>query len=296
MLRFVLFLFLPALLLASDRLVVDDDAYIEKCKKTCAALKKEDKLVSFAKLREHLDRKTCTLTLAEPRKEKLEAPDVYELLKGSTVVVASYFKCEECHEYHFESSSGFVVAEGVVCTCNHVVDYEDDRMKEGWLVVADPDGKVHAVTEILATNKDSDTCLVRVAGLAAKPLAFSTKARVGDKVYCLSHPEDNHWMFTAGMVSRFFLNREDPDTGKELKPTLYVNVTAEYSPGSSGAPLVDEYGNVVAQVESISTSLEEEQGSDKDKGKTFTTSYGMPIRSCVSAEEMLKLVVVKKKE
>ncbi len=292
MLRLVLFLFFPAFVFAADRLVVDDDAYMEKCKKACAVLKKEDKLVSFAKLREHLDRKSCSLTLAEPRKEKLDPPEIYELLKGSTVVVASYFKCEECHEWHFESSSGFVVADGVISTCDHVVDYEDDRMKEGWLVVADPEGKVYAVTEVLATNKDADTCLLRVSGLNAKPLAFSSKARVGDKVFCLSHPEDNHWMFTAGMVSRFFLNREDPDTGKELKPTLYVNVTVEYSPGSSGAPIVDECGNVIAQVESISTSLEEEKGEDKTK--SYTTSYGMPIRSCVSAEEIGKLIAKKK--
>ena len=299
MLRLLALLLCPTLLLAGDRMVVDDDAYVEKCRAAAGVLKKEDKLVSFTKLREHLDRKTCELTLPEPRKEKLEPPDLYELLKGSTVVVASYYKCKECHEWHFDSSTGFVAADGVVSTCNHVVDYEDDRMKEGWLVVADADGKAYAVTEILAANKDSDTCLLRVAGLTAKPLALSMKARVGDRAFCLSHPEDNHWMFTAGMVSRFFINREDADTGKELKPTLYVNVTTEYSPGSSGGPIVDEYGNIIAQVESITANFEEETGDgkakDKDKDKTYTTSYGMPIRACVSAEEIGKLVTKKGK-
>jgi S1-C subfamily serine protease len=288
MLRILVALFFPALLFAGDRLIVDDDAFVEKCTAAAEELHKADKLVPFSKLRAQLDRKSCVLTLPEPRKDKLAPADLYELVRGSTVVVASFFKCKECNEWHFESSSGFVVAEGVVSTCHHVVDFEDDRMKEGWLVVADAGGKVFAVTELIATNKDADTCLLRVAGLTAKPLALSTKARVGDRAYCLSHPDGYHWMFTTGMVSRFFINREDADTGEQLKPSLYVNVTVEYSPGSSGAPIVDECGNVIAQVESITANLEAEEG--ETKGKTVTTSYGMPIRACVSAEEIGKLV------
>ncbi len=287
MIRFLLVLIFPTLLLAGDRLVVDDEAFVEKCTAGAAALQKEGKLVPIAKLREQLDRKSADIALPEPRKEKLSAPDVYELLRGSTVVVATFFKCTECNDWHFESSSGFVAADGVVSTCHHVVDFEDERMKEGWLVVADSSGKVFAVSEVLATNKDADTCLIRVPGLSAKPLALASKARVGESAYCLSHPDGNHWVFTAGMVSRYFMNHEDPDTGEKLKPSLYVNVTAEYSPGSSGAPVVDERGNVIAQVESITASLEEENG---EKGDTVTTSYGMPHRSCVAAEEIAKLV------
>jgi S1-C subfamily serine protease len=285
--RILLILLFPLLVLAGDRLVVDDEAYIEKCTAAALALHKDDKLVSFTQLRKQLDRKSCELTLPEPRKEKLAPPDLYELIQGSTVVVASFFKCVECHEWHFDTSSGFVIADGVVSTCHHVVEFEDDRMKDGWLVVADASGKVFAVTEVLAANKDADTCLLRVAGLTAKPLPLTSKARVGDRAFCLSHPDGNHWMFTAGMVSRFFMNHEDAETGEKLKPSLYVNVTAEYSPGSSGAPIVDESGNVLGQVESITASLESEEG---DKGKTVTSSYGMPMRACTSAEEIAKLV------
>lgn len=286
--RFLLALFFPTFLLAADRLVVDDEAYLEKCTAAAASLHKEGKLVSLEKLRTQLDRSAADIVLPEPRKEKLSPPDIYELLRGSAVVVASFYKCSECKEWHFESSSGFVVAEGVVSTCQHVVDFEDESIKEGWLVVADSTGKVFAVSEVLAANKDADTCLIKVPGLTAKPLALASKARVGESAYCLSHPDGNHWVFTSGMVSRYFINHEDPDTGEKLKPSLYVNVTAEYSPGSSGAPVVDERGNVIAQVESITASLEEEEG--EAKGSTVTTSYGMPLRACVAAEEIAKLV------
>ena len=47
-----------------------------------------------------------------------------------------------------------------------------------------------------------------------------------------------------------------------------------------------ECGNVVGQVESITSSIEDEKGDD---GKKVTTSYGMPLRSCVASEEIAKL-------
>ena len=51
--------------------------------------------------------------------------------------------------------------------------------------------------------------------------------------------------------------------------------------------MVDEFGNVVGQVESITSSVEEEKG---EKGASVTTSYGMPVRSCVSSEEIARLM------
>jgi S1-C subfamily serine protease len=165
-------------------------------------------------------------------------------------------------------------------------------MKDGFLVVADAKGRVFPITEVLASNADSDTCLLRVPGLDLPPLALNRDAQVGDSVFCLSHPDGNHWMFTAGMLSRFFINHEaatdgvKPPPKTKVAPSLYINVTVEYSPGSSGAPVTDECGNVVGQVESITSSIEDEKGDD---GKNVTTSYGMPLRSCVSAEEIAKL-------
>ena len=278
---------------ADDRFVVDDDAFIEKATEAAKSLHKEGKLVSFEKLRAQLDRKSCELQMPAARTEILTAREIYRMVRSSTVAVASFYKCAKCNDWHFDSASGFVAADGVVSTSLHVVDFEDEDMKEGFLVVADSNGTVHAVTEVLAANDNSDTCLLRVPGLGLKPLALNPAAQVGDHLYCLSHPDGNHWMFTEGMLSRFFINREpSADGGKppkkeKLKPSLYINITAEYSPGSSGAPVVDACGNVVGQVQSITSSLEEEEG---EKGKSVTTSYGMPLRSCVSAEEIGKLV------
>ena len=273
---------------ADDRLVVDDQVFTAKCTAATEELQKAGKLVSFKKLRTQLNRASCELQLPAPRKDKLSAQEVYRTVRESTVVVGTFFKCTKCKAWHFDSSSGFVAADGVVSTCHHVVQFEDKRMREGYLVVADATGRVYPITEVLAANAAVDTCLLRVADLALKPLALNPAAEVGARVYCLGHPDGNHWMFTEGLLSRYFINREEAETGKIVRPSLYINVTAEYSPGSSGAPVVDECGNVVGQVESITASWETEPG---EKGKSVSASYGMPLRACVAAEEIAKLAV-----
>ena len=279
-------------LVADDRLVVDDEAFEEQAIAAATALHAKGKLVSLTKLRTQLKRTHCELTLPEPRKDKLSPPEVYRLIRGSTVVVATFYHCTKCKKWHFDSASGFVAADGVVSTSEHVVDFEDEGMKDGFLVAADAKGRVFPITEVLAANADSDTCLLRVPGLDLPPLPLSLTAQVGDPVFCLSHPDGNHWMFTAGMLSRFFINRDaasdgdKPPAKPKVAPSLYINVTAEYSPGSSGAPVVDECGNVVGQVESITSSIEDQKDGD---GKNVTTSFGMPLRSCVASEEMAKL-------
>ena len=286
-------------LLADDRLVVDDEAFETQAIAAAAALHDKGKLVPLAKLRTQLKRTHCELTLPEPRKDRLRPPEVYRLVRNSTVVVATFYHCTKCKKWHFDSASGFVAADGVVSTCEHVVDFEDETMKDGFLIVTDAKGRVFPITEVLASNADSDTCLLRVPGLDLPPLPLNRDAQVGESVFCLSHPDGNHWMFTPGMLARFFINHEaatdggKPPAKTKIAPSLYINVTAEYSPGSSGAPVTDECGNVVGQVESITSSIEDEKGDD---GKNVTTSYGMPLRSCVSAEEIGKLTRLPEKQ
>ena len=291
LLAFVFALIAPALL-ADDRFVVDDEAFEEQAIAAATVLHDKGKLVPLATLRAQLKRTHSELALPEPRKDRLQPREVYRLIRNSTVSVATFHHCTKCKKWHFDSASGFVAADGVVSTSEHVVDFVDEDMKDGFLVVADAKGRVFPITEVLAANADSDTCLLRVPGLDLPPLPLSLTAQVGDPVFCLSHPDGNHWMFTAGMLSRFFINREaasdgdKPPAKAKVAASLYINITAEYSPGSSGAPVVDEFGNVVGQVESITSSIEDQKGDD---GKNVTTSFGMPLRSCVASEEIAKL-------
>jgi hypothetical protein len=97
-------------------------------------------------------------------------------------------------------------------------------------------------------------------------------------------------MFTEGMVAR--LNRRPNDAFDErghtngllTRPILFLNVTAEFAPGSSGAPIVDEAGNVVAQVASITEAGEPDSGD-----QNVPASPSVAVRFCTATEEILRL-------
>jgi hypothetical protein len=98
-------------------------------------------------------------------------------------------------------------------------------------------------------------------------------------------------MFTDGLVSRINRRRDElPDehggTNSALtRPLLFLNVTAEFAPGSSGAAIVDESANVVGQVSSIA-----ELGEPGIGDATNAPMPSVPIRYCLAAEEMMRLV------
>ena len=217
-------------------------------------------------------------------------PDLYDRLRESTLAVGTFYKCPDCEAWHFSSSAGFVVGDGgIVCTCCHVVVASDEGVKAAYLVAADAEGRVFPVESVLAADTDSDTCFVKISAPHLKPLALREGVRTGDRIYCLSHPGGYHFMFTEGMVARFNLRRDEVmdeaghTNGVLTRPVLFLNVTAEFAPGSSGAPIVDEAGNVVAQVSSIADA-----GDPEPADKNVPPSPSVPVRFCTAAEEILR--------
>ena len=273
------------------RFVVDDDDYVDKITTTCATLLAKGKLKSQTALREQIQVKGRALTFAPLSSTKLNPPEICNRLQESVVAIGSYYRCPDCNQWHFNSSSGFVVASnGVVATCCHVVNVIDEGVKESYLAVADSAGHVYPVESVLAADTDADTCFVKVDGLNLRPLPMRSDIRAGERVYCLSHPGGNHFMFTEGMVSRVNRRRDelpdDHNSNKTLltRPLLFLNVSAEYAPGSSGAPIVDASANVVGQVSSIAELGEPTSGDD-----TNAPSPSVAIRFCIASEEMMRL-------
>jgi len=278
---------------APSRFVVDDDEYLDKIVNACGSLQKQGKLKSLQVLREQVHTKGHSVSLLSPSREKLSAPEICERLRESTLSVGSYYKCPDCGEWHFNSSSGFVVgSDGIVATCCHVITAEDEGVKESYLAVADASGHVFPVQSVLAADTESDTCFVKIDAHNLKPLALRLEALTGERVYCLSHPGGNHFMFTDGMIARVNRRRDElpDDKGRTnsnsalTRPILFLNITAEFAPGSSGAAVVDESANVVGQVSSIAELGEPAMGDD-----TNAAMPSVPIRFCVAAEEIVRL-------
>ena len=98
-------------------------------------------------------------------------------------------------------------------------------------------------------------------------------------------------MFTQGIISR--LNRRTNadhaerghDIGVAGRPVVFLNITAEFAPGSSGAPVVDSSGNVVGQVASIADA-----GEPAEEGENQAAAPSVPVRFCTATEELLRLL------
>jgi hypothetical protein len=275
----------------APRFVIDDEEYVEKVTEASAKLLKAGKLRSLDSLRAQVRNGSLPLKLALESHEKLAPPDLCDRLRQSTLAVGSYYKCPDCGEWHFNSSAGFVVGEGgIICTCCHVVEAADEGIKESYLIAADDAGRVFPVQSVLAADTEFDTSFVKIEAPGLKPLPLRPGVRAGERVYCLSHPGGYFFMFTQGMVARVNLKRNEVlnehghTNGVLTRPILFLNVTAEFAPGSSGAPIADEAGNVFGQVASIADAGEPDIGSTN-----APPSPSVPVRFCTASEELLRL-------
>ena len=277
---------------SSTRTIIDDDQYADQVSSNALKLLHAGKLLSTDVLRAQLHTKSFAIPLEPLSRNKLEPTEIYERLEQSTLTIGDLYKCPDCGDWHFNGSAGFVVAEGgVASTCCHVVAAEDKDVKESYLVAADAAGHVFPVKGILAADVEADTCFLKLDAPRLKPIALRPAARVGERVFCLSHPGGYYFMFTEGMVARVtrkqneMLDEHGHTNGYLSRPILFLNVTAEFAPGSSGAPIVDECGNVVAQVASIAEAGEPPEGADDN----VPPSPSVPVRFCTASEELLRL-------
>ena len=275
----------------APRFIIDDEGYVDKVTDASAKLLKDGKLKSLDSLRGQVHTGSFPVKPLTLCRQKLAPPDLCDRLRQSTLAVGSYYKCPDCGEWHFNSSTGFVVGEGgVVCTCCHVVQAEDEGVKESYLIAADDTGRVFPVQSVLAADTESDTCLVKIDASGLKPLPLRSGARTGEPAYCLSHPGGYFFMFTQGMVARLnrkrneVLDEHGHTNGLLTRPILFLNVTAEFAPGSSGAPVADEAGNVIGQVASIADAGEPPIGNTN-----APPSPSVPVRFCTATEEILRL-------
>lgn len=290
-LTFGLLLIAASAFAAAPRFVIDDDAYVAKVTEASAKLLREGKLKSQDFLRGQVRNGGFQVKLTPAFHHKLTTPDVFDRLRQSTLAVGNFYKCPDCDDWQFNSSAGFVVGEGgIVCTCCHVVLAKDQGVKESYLIAADDAGHVFPVESVLAADTASDTCFLKIDAPNLKPLPLRPGVRTGARVYCLSHPGGYFFLFTQGIVARVNLQRNEVldeqghTNGLLTRPILFLNVTTEFAPGSSGAPIVDEDCNVVGQVASIAEAGEPEIGSTN-----APPSPSVPLGFCTATEEILRL-------
>jgi hypothetical protein len=250
------------------------------------------KALKLSAVKEQLKRTTCELALQSPAKVKRTPRDLCLAGRNSHLRVGWSFLCPKCDDWHINLAGGYVLtADGAVGTCYHVAQ-PGREVKDGCLVAADDEGHLYPVTEILAANRFTDACILRVAAQGLKPLALNTNVYPGDAAYCFSDPLDHRGYFSQGIVNRFYQvpgrRRFSAPASATFTP-VRLNVSTDWAPGSSGSAVLDECGNVIGHVSTIS-SFADEEGGDTPEEPVVTGPTMIIFHEAVSAHDILALV------
>ncbi len=200
----------------------------------------------------------------------------------AVVVIGSISKCEECPEWHMDSVSAgwFMTPDGLVATNYHVL--EDEEAEQ--LGVMTADGRVFRIKEVVASDRHGDAAILRIEadGEQWEWLPLASGAEPGEEVRILSHPDGRFYSLSTGIVSR--LHRAPAEEDGESR--VWTTVTADFGAGSSGAPVLNEQGEVVGMVSSTAVLL-----ADPEEGKDpAAEDVQMVFKDCVSLETMRGLL------
>ena len=248
------------------------------------ALRDAGALLSLDQVKAQLSRKTCELTLLKPGQKKLAGREIWERARKAHLRIGWYFLCNHCNNWHLNLAGGYALtADGAVVTCYHVV--EPKEMREGCLIAVSETGKPLAVSEVLAASKFADSCIVRVKSDGPlSPLALNPAGHPGDEAWCYSDPLGRPGYFSKGIVNRFYQHwHNEQEAGKF---PVWMNVSTDWAQGSSGAAVLDEFGNAIGHVSEISAHGESERPGTKDakpSGETLIVFHNAVRAAAVQA-------------
>src|SRR5262245_15121466 len=158
---------------------------------------------------------------------RLEAKQIAQRVIPSVVLVTV-----ECRDGLMVSSgSGFFVSDRLVATNRHVVECGD----RGNIKFVGQNTTHQIVARWFHPDDSLDLALLKVEGAGKPSLSLSDgrNVSIASKVYAAGNPKGLEGTFSDGIVSSIRQSEK------------LIQHTAPISPGSSGGPLLDEYGKVI---------------------------------------------------
>ncbi|MFN0107398.1 MAG: S1C family serine protease [Blastocatellia bacterium] len=168
---------------------------------------------------------------------KMDAPTLYEKSVISVVLITSIDKMDNLGQ-----GSGVIVrSDGIIATNFHVIkDAVSARVQLR-------NGDIYDDVSIIDVDERKDIAILKIKAVNLPALSFadSDKLKVGSSVFAVGAPRGLEGSLSSGIISSV-------RTGSEVSPKFegfrVIQFTAPISPGSSGGPLIDEYGKVVGIV------------------------------------------------
>jgi len=175
----------------------------------------------------------------------LEGSQFYDTYKKQVLIFGQMYKCCHCPDFHISPCSAFPISKDGLCVTNYHVfesfNPEEPTMYETAFVM-DWKGKVYPVIEVLAANEQDDLAIFRVKCKENDliPLAMGNDKNAGEPIHVISHPDQRFYRYTQGHINRTFIEPRISTTRQ--------SISAEFARGSSGAPVLDNCGNVIGVI------------------------------------------------
>lgn len=146
--------------------------------------------------------------------------------------------------------SGIIIrADGFILTSAHVVEGAEEVL----VSVLTPRGDTEDyVARVVGQDERTDSALLKIRAPRKLPvlqLASAEDVQVGDPVVVIGNPFGLSHSVSAGVVSS--LGRTDVTPGGKEGDFDYMQVDASINPGSSGGPVLDMRGHVVAVANAV---------------------------------------------
>jgi hypothetical protein len=192
------------------------------------------------------------IDLVEQQNRPLTGRDVAKRAREAYTRIGWYYRCTKCDKWHLDFSGGYAIAPDALVTCHHCLSPRPD-MREAFLIALNRQNEVLPITEIIASSAQLDCVILRTKGSGLSPLALRDDVAPGDRVSCFSEPLGQQGYFSNGIINRFYWKsgRSSKEGSLEQLESLRVNVSTDWAPGSSGAAVIDEYGNAIGHVSRI---------------------------------------------
>jgi len=167
------------------------------------------------------------------------APDLSALARQARPAVGVLVTFDADGDPISQGTAFFVRADGVALTCWHVLEGAASAS------IGMESGASFPVEGILASDPVRDLALFKVAGkgLPCVPLGESSTLRPGQRVVAITAPQGLENTIADGLVSAV----------RDLPSGSVVQVSVPLSPGSSGGPIFDLSGRVVAVAAAVLT-------------------------------------------
>ena len=156
---------------------------------------------------------------------ELNPKEIYPKCSSATVEILATVPMDG--EY---IGSGFFIGDGMLVTNYHVVEGAEK------IQVTTKDNKKYMVQNIIAFDKDLDLAILGIDSDNDNLIISQAGATVGETIYTLGSPFGLTGTLSAGMVST---------ASRIIEDVNYIQINASISPGNSGGPLINAYGEVI---------------------------------------------------